>query len=67
MIYAIKEQGIENDIEFILQEEIDASEIRENFLIGPVSRELARKIDGLIQKYIALFLNEANQNLYITL
>ena len=67
MIYAIKEQGIENDIEFILQEEIDASEIRENFLIGPVSRELARKIDGLIQKDRALFLNEANQNLYITL
>ena len=44
MIYAIKEQGIENDIEFILQEEIDANKIRENFLIGPLSRELARKI-----------------------
>ena len=67
MIYAIKEQGIENDIEFILQEEIDANKIRENFLIGPLSRELARKIDGLIQKDRALFLNEANQNLYITL
>ena len=67
MIHAIKDQGIENDIEFILQEEIDANKIRGSFLIGPVSRELVKKMDGLIQKDRALFLNEANQNLYISL
>tara|TARA_B100001559_G_scaffold315909_1_gene318618 strand:+ start:1560 stop:2633 length:1074 start_codon:yes stop_codon:yes gene_type:complete len=67
MIQAIKDQGIENNIEFILQGEVNTSKIRENFLIGPVSKESVKKIDGLIPKDRALFLNEANKNFYISL
>ena len=67
MIYAIKEQGIGNDIEFILQEEIDTNKIRGNFLIGPVSRESVNKLNGIVPKNGALFLNEADLNLYISL
>ncbi len=67
MIYAIKEQNIENDIEFILQEEINSSRIKDNFLIGPVSKDLAKRIDGSIPKNRALFLNESNMNFYIAL
>ena len=67
MIYAIKEQNIENDIEFIFQEEINSSKIKNNFLIGPVSKDLVKNIDGSIPKNRVLFLNEANMNFYIAL
>ena len=67
MIYAIKEQNIENDIEFILQEEINSSRIKDNFLIGPVSKDLVKRIDGSIPKNRVLFLNESNMNFYIAL
>jgi len=67
MIYAIKEQNIENDIEFILQEEINSRRIKDNFLIGPVSKDLVKRIDGSIPKNRALFLNESNMNFYIAL
>ena len=67
MIYAIKEQNIENDIEFMLQEEINSSRIKDNFLIGPVNKDLVKRIDGSIPKNRALFLNESNMNFYIAL
>ena len=67
IIHAIKEQNIENDIEFIFQEEIDSSKIKQNFLIGPVSRELVKKIDGTMPRDRVLFLNKANTNFYIAL
>ena len=67
MIYAIKEQNIENDIEFMLQEEINSSRIKDNFLIGPVSKDLVKRIDGSIPKNRVLFLNESNMNFYIAL
>ena len=67
MIYASKEQGIENNIEFILQEKVNTNRVRENFLIGPVSRELVKKIDGSLPKDRVLLLNEANMNFHISL
>ncbi len=67
LIYALKEQGIENDIEFIMQDKINSIQIGDNFLIGPVSKESVRKIDGSINRNKALFLNQADSNLFIAL
>ena len=67
MIHAIRDQNIENEIEFILQEEISSSKINGNFLIGPVSKDLVKQIDGSFQKDKVLFLNEANINFYVAL
>ena len=67
VVQAIKEHGIENNIEFIIQEELVPSEIKDNFLIGPVSKDLVKKLDGSISKDKALFLNETKINFNITL
>ena len=67
VVHAIKEHGIENNIEFIIQEELVPSEIKDNFLIGPVSKDLVKKLDGSISKDKVLFLNETKINFNITL
>lgn len=67
VVHAINEQNIINDVEFILQDEINLNNTKDSFLIGPISRENVRKIDGSVPKKSALFLNEAKLNLYISL
>ena len=67
VIHAINEHNITNDVEFILQDEINLNGIKDSFLIGPLSKEGVRKIDGAVPKNSALFLNEAKSNLYISL
>ena len=67
VVHAINEQNIINDVEFILQDEIDLNNTKNSFLIGPLSKEIVRKIDGSVPKNLALFLNEARSNLYISL
>ena len=65
--YKLPDHGIENDVEFIFQDEINLNNTTNSFLIGPLSRENVRKIDGSVSKNSALFLNEAESNLYISL
>tara|TARA_B100000073_G_scaffold162002_1_gene133931 strand:+ start:443 stop:1525 length:1083 start_codon:yes stop_codon:yes gene_type:complete len=67
IIHAINEHNMENDVEFIFQDEINLNNTTNSFLIGPLSRENVRKIDGSVSKNSALFLNEAESNLYISL
>ena len=67
IVHAINQHNITNDIEFIFQDEINLHNAEDSFLIGPLSRENVRKIDGSVPKNSALFLNEARSNLYISL
>ena len=67
VVHAINEHNMMNDVEFIFQDEINLNNTKNSFLVGPLGRENVRKIDGSIPKNSALFLNEAESNLYISL
>ncbi len=67
MLFAINDNGINNEVEFILQENVIPKNVKDNFLIGPVNKELSKRLDGLISRGDALFLNEVNTNYYIAL
>ena len=49
------------------QDNLNLSEANKNFLIGPLSGEIVSKIDGLLLKNQALFLNDALENYSISL
>ena len=67
-ILAAKNQlKITNEVEFINQENLNLSEAKNNFLIGPLSSEVVSSIDGLLLKNRALFLNDAEDNYSISL
>ena len=67
VLTAAKKYGISNVIEFENQENFDRSYANNNFLIGPLSNDLVRKIDGLFLKDRALLLNDADENFFISL
>ena len=67
VLTAAKEFGISNIIEFENQENFDRSIASDNFLIGPLSNDLVKQIDGLFSKNKALLLNDANENFYVSL
>ena len=50
MLFAINDNGINNEVEFILQENVIPKNVKDNFLIGPVNKELSKRLDGLISK-----------------
>ena len=67
-ILAAKNQlKITNEVEFINQENLNLSEAKNNFLIGPLSSGVVSSIDGLLLKNRALFLNDAEDNYSISL
>lgn len=67
ILTAKKQLELTNEVEFIHQENIDLTDVNENFLIGPLSGEIISKIDGLLLKNNALFLNDAVDNYSISL
>ena len=67
-ILAAKEKyKIKNEISFVKQDDLNLSEANKNFLIGPLSKEIVQKIDGLLLSNKALLLNDSEENFSISL
>ena len=67
-ILAAKEKyKIKNEVSFVKQDDLDLSEANKNFLIGPLSKEIVSRIDGLLLSEKALLLNDSEKNFSISL